>query len=79
MNRKSKIASAIKRAINKSTRCYFRGKWLKANIFDRNRIRIRSLIKGPALIVEDTSTTFLPPGYVCNVDDYENLIIEKRI
>jgi len=30
------------------------------------------------MIVEDTSTTFLPPGYACKLDDYENLIIEKK-
>ena len=35
-------------------------------------------LRGPAMIVEDTSTTFLPPGYVCDVDDYENLIIEEK-
>ncbi len=59
-------------------KCYFRGKWLKAEIYDRNRIQIHSVIKGPALIVEDTSTTFLPPEHICNIDDYKNLIIEKK-
>ena len=64
--------------VTKKTKCYFRGKWLKADIYNRNRVRVHSRIKGPAMIVEDTSTTFLPPEYICNVDDYENLIIEKR-
>ncbi len=63
--------------INKM-KCYFRGKWLKADMYNRNKVRTHSRIKGPAVIVEDTSTTFLPPEYICNVDGYENLIIEKK-
>ncbi len=59
-------------------KCYFRGKWLEADIYNRNRVQAGSRIKGPALIVEDTSTTFLPPEYICNVDDYENLIIGEK-
>ncbi len=65
-------------AIAQKTKCYFRGKWLKAAIYNRNSVRIHSRIKGPAMIVDDTSTTFLPPEYICNVDEYENLIIEKK-
>jgi N-methylhydantoinase A len=64
--------------IAQKTKCYFRGKWLKAAIYNRNSVRIHSRINGPAMIVEDTSTTFLPPEYICNVDEYENLIIEKK-
>jgi N-methylhydantoinase A len=66
------------KTVFKKTKCYFRGKWLKADIYARNRVRTHSKIKGPALIVEDTATTFLPPDYICNIDDYENLIIEKK-
>jgi N-methylhydantoinase A len=64
--------------ITKKTKCYFRGKWVKADVYNWNRVCTNSRIKGPALIVEETSTTFLPPEYVCNVDEYENLIIEKK-
>ena len=52
---------------------------LKADVFDRSRVQKRSRTSGPALIVEDTSTTFLAQEYICNIDDYDNLIIEKRI
>lgn len=56
----------------------FRGKWLNADIFDRNKMQTGFRTNGCSLIIEDTSTTFLPPEYVCNVDDYENLIIERK-
>ena len=65
-------------ALTRKTRCYFRGKWFKADVYNWNSLRTNSKIKGPALIVEDTSTTLLPPEYICNVEDYENLIIQKK-
>lgn len=34
------------------------------------------IIRGPALVVEDTSTTFLPPEFICDVDEYGNLFIK---
>jgi N-methylhydantoinase A len=60
------------------SRCFFNGKWMQANIYDRLNLSTGSSIKGPALIVEETSTTFVPPNYMCLVDAYENLIIKKR-
>ena len=72
------VDSMKEKALTQKTKCYYRGKWLKADIYDRNSVQTYSRIKGPAMIVEDTSTTFLPPGYACKLDDYENLIIEKK-
>ena len=79
MKRRPKGSLAKRKVIGKKVKCFFRGKWLKADVLDRNRVQKRSRINGPALIVEDTSTTFLAPEYICNIDDYDNLIIEKRI
>ena len=78
LRKRVNIAPMKGQTVTRKTKCYFRGKWLKADIYNRNRVRTHSRIKGPAMIVEDTSTTFLPPEYICNVDDYENLIIEKK-
>ena len=77
--RKRVINDSMKgEALTQKTRCYFRGKWFKTDVYNWNSVHTNSRIKGPALIVEDTSTTFLPPEYICNVDNYENLIIEKK-
>ena len=78
LKKRANIGRMEGEALSQKTKCYFRGKWLKTDIYNRNSIRTHSRIKGPALIAEDTSTTFLPPGYICNIDDYENLIIEKK-
>ena len=79
MEKRPKGSLSKEQSIGKKTKCFFGGKWLKADVFDRNRVQKRSRISGPALIVEDTSTTFLAQEYTCNIDDYDNLIIEKRI
>ncbi|MCP4269756.1 MAG: hydantoinase/oxoprolinase family protein [Candidatus Brocadiaceae bacterium] len=71
------ITHEDKQVFVKKTKYFYHDKWLTADIIDRDKLRTRCQIKGPALIVEDTSTTFLPPEYICNVDDHENLNIEK--
>jgi len=78
LKKRANIGRMEGEALSQKTKCYFRGKWLKTDIYNRNSIRTHSRIKGPALIVEDTSTTFLPPEYICNVDEYENIKIKKR-
>ena len=75
--RKGVMIGSMKGLIKK-TKFYFRGKWFKADVYIRNDIREYAKIKGPALIVEDTSTTFLPPDFICSIDNYENLIIKKK-
>ena len=75
--RKGVMIGSMKGLIKK-TKFYFRGKWFKADVYIRNDIREYTKIKGPALIVEDTSTTFLPPDFICSIDNYENLIIKKK-
>ena len=62
----------------KKTRCFYSGKWIKADVYDRSLIMAGYMIRGPALVIEDTSTTFLPPEFVCNVDEYGNLFIKNE-
>ncbi len=76
--KKPKCIQDIKQGIVKKTECIFKGRWLETDVYDRNKVLTGFRLNGPALIVEETSTTFLPPEYVCNVDEYENLIVEKK-
>ena len=68
--------SSLSSAIVTKVQSYFRNKSVELEVYDRDRLPIGSTIKDPALIVEKTATTFIPPDYVCMVDEYENLIIE---
>ncbi|MGB9906944.1 MAG: hydantoinase/oxoprolinase family protein [Candidatus Saccharicenans sp.] len=49
----------------------------QVDVLDRSRLLAGNRIPGPCLIVDAESTTFVPPGYLAETDDYLNLIIEK--
>ena len=46
-------------------------------IYGRNTLSPETRITGPAIIEEDISTSYLPPGWEITVDSYGNLIAEK--
>jgi N-methylhydantoinase A len=55
---------------------YFDGGWVRARVFDREKLRSGDAIEGPALVAEYTSATVLPPGARLVVDEVRNLVIE---
>ncbi len=46
--------------------------------FDRERLRPGMRFAGPAIVVEYSSTTVVPPDFVCRVDEFENLELCRR-
>jgi N-methylhydantoinase A/oxoprolinase/acetone carboxylase beta subunit len=46
-------------------------------VVDRSLLRTGNRLRGPALVIDPESTTFLPPGYVVRVDGYGNLVARK--
>lgn len=55
---------------------YFDGEWVKARVFDRERLRAGDSFEGPALVAEYTSATVVPAGARVVVDGLRNLVIE---
>ncbi|MBN1272889.1 MAG: hydantoinase/oxoprolinase family protein [Candidatus Aminicenantes bacterium] len=53
------------------------GEPFKIPIYDRSYLGPGNKLKGPAVIGDYESTTFLPPGFKLEVDGYLNLIIDK--
>jgi len=49
---------------------------MDACIYDRHKLQSGDRISGPAILVEYSATTLLPPGCVLTVDAYGNLVIE---
>ncbi|MBI3663741.1 MAG: hydantoinase/oxoprolinase family protein [Acidobacteria bacterium] len=47
-------------------------------IYDRARLRAGNRFAGPAVVVEYSATTFVPPGWRGRVDAYENMILETK-
>jgi N-methylhydantoinase A len=54
---------------------HFDGKSIPAKLYRRDLLTPGDSIQGPALIVEYTSATVLPPGCIARVDCYSNLVI----
>ncbi|HJO05203.1 MAG TPA: hydantoinase/oxoprolinase family protein [Acidobacteriota bacterium] len=48
----------------------------KATLIDRNRLHPGGAFTGPALVVEYSTTTVVPPGVGCHIDGQRNLVME---
>ncbi len=57
-------------------RMVFDGKARASQLVDRAKLRPGNAFKGPALVVEYSTTTVVPPDFRCRVDKGENLILE---
>jgi N-methylhydantoinase A len=63
-------------AIVKGKPIYFGGEWLMGTVYNRDLLRPGDRLNGPAIVVEYSATTFLPPDCSASVDAYSNLVIE---
>jgi len=51
----------------------------RTKIVDRDKLLFGSVVEGPAIVVEYSSTIVLPPGCAGRVDEYGNLIIDVEV
>lgn len=58
-----------------STAVFFSG-WHNAPAFERDRLLTGHAIYGPALVFQLDSTVVIPPGWLAQVDDFGNLVLE---
>src|SRR5688572_6890154 len=56
---------------------WFAGKAHKTGVYDRITLKHGHRIVGPAIIGEYSSTTLVPPDYVCDVDAWGNLVLTR--
>jgi N-methylhydantoinase A len=54
------------------------GGWIEAKVYDRDKLLSGAAFDGPAIVQELDSTTTVPPGASCKVDEYLNLAIDVR-
>ncbi len=50
----------------------------KTKVIDRDKLKHKNIIEGPAIIVEYSSTIVIPPNSIANVDKFGNLIIDVQ-
>jgi N-methylhydantoinase A len=65
-------------AFKGSRSIFMEEKQIDAKVFDRKKLRCGNEIEAPAIIEQVDSTTVLFPRYRARVDEYRNLIIEKK-
>ncbi len=53
------------------------GRWIKADVYDRQMLKYGNVVRGPAIVGEYSSTTFVSPGFRCDVDRFGNLVLTK--
>ena len=62
--------------ILKHRNVYFDGRARSAPVYDRSRLSVGDAFSGPAIIVEYSATSVIPPRCRVHVDKWHNLIIE---
>ncbi len=71
-----KRAGEAQRAVIKRKRMCYRGEWLEGAVYDRDGLGAGDELAGPAVMVEYSATTFIPPGARGRVDEWGNVVIE---
>jgi N-methylhydantoinase A len=57
----------------------YAGEWLECGLYDRANLRPGQEIAGPALLLQEDATTWLPPAWVASVDGWYNVIAARRL
>ena len=55
----------------------FDGAEVAAQLMDRAQLQAGNMFRGPALVVEYSTTTVVPADYHCRVDTANNLVLEQ--
>jgi len=77
--RRKKVATHPNQAaLLKTSAVWFGAKPHPTGIYDRQRLCARAVVSGPAVIVEYSSTTVVPPDFACSVDEQLNLILQRQ-
>jgi len=56
-------------------RAYFGGQWLEADVYMRDALGNGQTFAGPAILLEPSCTTVMPPGCQARVDVFGNIEI----
>jgi N-methylhydantoinase A len=64
-------------ALTRNEQVYFDGGWLGTPIYDRGKLSPGNTVAGPAVVVQDDTTTVIEPGYAGAVDRFGNILIEE--
>jgi len=66
-------------AFKRKRKCFFDRKFIDTPIYDGSKLRSGNVISGHSVIEDPTSTTVIPSGYICKVDEYGTYVIGKKV
>jgi N-methylhydantoinase A len=75
---KSGPARQAEEALIKTKPVWFGAKPHPTGIYERQRLAAGAGLHGPAVIVEYSATTVVPPDFACKVDEHLNLVLRRR-
>jgi N-methylhydantoinase A len=64
-------------AVTRKDRVFFNGEWMETPIYERGKLTPGNAVEGPAVVVQDDTTTVIEPGYRGAVDPFGNILIEE--
>ncbi len=65
-------------ALKERRRVYLKGRYCDTAIYDRDKLEPGAVVKGPAIIEQEDSTTLLFAGNSARIDAYRNLVISVK-
>ena len=68
------VAAARAAIVNRKP-VWFQDRAWMTPFYDRERLRPGTRLRGPAVVVEYSSTTVVPPDWTCRVGEYLNLVL----
>ena len=64
-------------AVVRQDKVFFNGEWTETPIYERGKLKSGHVVEGPAVVVQDDTTTVIEPGYRGAVDRFGNILIEE--
>lgn len=68
----------VSNAVKGRTAVIFENKTIKTPVYKRNLLLNGNQIKGPAIVVEYSATTVIPPGIIATIDEYGNMLCSLK-
>jgi N-methylhydantoinase A len=65
-------------AVIRRKTAWFEGRAYPTPLYERARLAAGTQFRGPAVVIEYSSTTVIPPDFVCHVDEFLNLILGQN-
>ncbi|WP_273151393.1 hydantoinase B/oxoprolinase family protein [Methylophaga thiooxydans] len=64
--------------IDETVDAYMAGRWQQAALLRRDSLQAGDVISGPAILIENNSTTIIEPGWTANISSKRHVLLQKQ-